>query len=193
MAQLLGKNGRDARKAAVESFKDRLGSGGQRLLKGLGIRGQGVQLLLGLGYKILLARKHFPDGADGGRNSFDAVNNHIIFVKEYDVAVLSHDLYYQGLGAQIAHLIQMLHLNVHDPFQSGLRDFRNAPVLKMLAQKHAEAGGGHGAGLCALCQINQGKRSVGGEQKPPLAVRLFYGQQQLVCLRLGDLIEPSSR
>ena len=189
IAQLLGQDRGDARKAAVERLKDRLGPGGKGVPESLPVGGQGVQLVLGGGYEVGFARQHLPQGADGGGDVLDAVDDSPLRITEDDVAVLPHDLHHQSLPAQVAHLVQVLHVDVDDALQPRLGDARDAPVLEMLAQEHAEARGRHGAGLGFAGEIEQGQGSLGGNQQLR-AVRLLDGEQQLVRLGLGDFIEP---
>ena len=112
-----------------------------------------------------------------------------VLLHEDNVAVLSHKLHNQPLAAQISHLIQMFDVEMDDSFKSGLSNIGDSAVLKMLAQEHAKARSRHGAGFIALCEINQGQGCPGRDQKASLtAACCFYGKQQLVIFRLGNLI-----
>ena len=160
IAELLSQNRGNAGEAPVKGLEDRLRLGREGLLKALPVRVQGVQLVLGSGYEIGLARQDFPEGADGGGDMLDAVDNDSFVITEDDVAVLAHDLHHQSLLPQIPHFVQMLYAQMHDTLQTRLGNVRDAAVLEMLAQEHAEVGGGDGAGLIGLRQVEQGERGV---------------------------------
>ena len=192
VAELLGQNGGDAGEAAVEGLEQGLGLCGQGFPEGGAVRAQCIQLVLGFSHEIRLAGQNLPEGADRRGDPLDAVDDDAVLAAEDNVAVFSHDLDHQRLASQVAHLVQMLDADVHDALQAGLGNVRDTPVLQVFSQQHTEAGGGHGAGLVVFRQIDQGQGGVRGEKEPFLSSGLFYGQQQLVLLRLGDLVQPPS-
>ena len=56
--------------------------------------------------------------------------------------------------AQVAHLVQMFHLNVDNALQTGLGDVRDTAVLQVLAEEHAEAGGRERAGFIVVGEVD---------------------------------------
>ena len=136
---------------------------------------QGIQLVLGMGNKIGFSRKHLPDRGNSSGNPFDAVDNHIIFIAENNIAVFSHDFHDKFFLAKVAHLVQMFYLDMDNTLQTGLGDTCNTSVLQMLAQEHTKIGRSHRTGLVLLSQINEGERSASGNKEALLTVWLFNG------------------
>ena len=73
-----------------------------------------------------------------GRDVFDAVQNHSLFVTEDDVAVLAHQLHDQTLSAGIPQLIKMLQLKFHHALHSRLLHIKDTGASDVLSEKHAE-------------------------------------------------------
>ena len=80
-----------------------------------------------------------------------------------------------------------------DALQARLCDAHDFCILQVLAKQHAESRRGHGAGLVASCQIDQGKRGVSRQKESVLAAVILDGQKQLVALRLGNFIDSSAQ
>ena len=162
VAQLLCQYGRDAGEASVDRLEDRLGFGGKHFTERILIAGQGIQLVLGVGNEVGTPRQDFPDAADSGGDMLDTVDDGIVVITEDQVTVFAHQLHDQCLVTQIAHLIQMFNVNMHNTFQPRLGDVHNTAVLQVFAQKHTEVGGRHGAGFIGFRQIDQRERSTCG-------------------------------
>ena len=105
--------------------------------------------------------------------------------------MLAHDLHNQVLPAQIAQFVEMLDGKVDDPLEAGLVNIHDPSVCNVLAQKHAEIGGGHGTCLIGLRQIDQWQGRAGGQIEPLLPGGGLDGQKQFVRFRLGDLCDSS--
>ena len=61
----------------------------------------------------------------------DTVDDGIVVITEDQVTVFAHQLHDQCLVTQIAHLIQMFNVNMHNTFQPRLGDVHNTAVLQV--------------------------------------------------------------
>ena len=86
-----------------------------------------------MGDEIGASRQHLPDRAYLGGDMLDAVQDHVVFIAEDDIAVLSHELHDQIFPPQIPHFIQMLDLKPHDPLKARLGHGKDPPVGDVLA------------------------------------------------------------
>ncbi len=176
MTNLMGDGGRKSGEGHIERLIAVRRFGKNLFHEKSAVRRQGIFLFLRLRDKIGLAGQHLTDGADQPGDMLDGVDDFVLFIAENDVAVLAHDFCDQLFMPQVSHFIQMLDLKADDAFQTGLGDGNDAPVLHMLAQKHAEIGGGHGALLVRFGQINEGQGSAGGNAQALLSVFGLYGE-----------------
>ena len=145
-----------------------------------------------MGDEVGTPRQDFPDAADSGGDMLDTVDDGIVVITEDQITVFAHQLHDQRLVTQIPHFVEMLDIDMHNSFQARLGDVHNTAVLQVLAQKHTEVGGRHGAGFIGFRQIDQRKGSTGGQKQSLLPCGLLDGQQQFIVLRLGDLVQPSA-
>lgn len=77
----------------------------------------------------------------------DTVDDGIVVITEDQVTVFAHQLHDQCLVTQIAHLIQMFNVNMHNTFQPRLRDVHNTPFCKCLRRSIQKLGAVMGLGL----------------------------------------------
>ena len=122
----------------------------------------------------------------------DTVDDHIFIVNKNNITVLSHNFNHQVFPAQIAHLIQMLNLDLDDSLQPWLGDSYDTPILNMFSEQHTEAGSCHRTLLIVFRQINQRQGSAGRDKKPLLSAVYFYREHQLIAFRLCYFINPPS-
>ena len=99
---------------------------------------QRIFFIPGIGNEIFSSGKNLTDRAHMGRDVFDAVQDHSLFVTEDDVAVLAHQLHDQTLSAGIPQLIKMLQLKFHHTLHSRLLYIKDAGASDVLSEKHAE-------------------------------------------------------
>ena len=149
---------------------------------------QGIRLILGFGYEILLPRQYRSNGTHGGRHSFYRINYIIIIISKYYIAVLAHKLNYELLFYHIPQLIPVLHVDHQDTLQRRLDDIRYPASLQMFPQKH-----GKSRRLNRRRHILFGKtykRSRCPDSYKKLlhtVLSRFYGNKELIPLRLRYL------
>ena len=83
--------------------------------------------------EMAVSYTHLPDGAQLRRHVADAVDDPVFPVHENDIAVLAHHLHDEPFAAQIAHLVQVLDLQVDDALQTRLGDRKDAPAADVLS------------------------------------------------------------
>ncbi len=115
-----------------------------------------------MGDKIGPPRQNLADGADHAGNVLDTVDDQILFICKDDIAVLSHDLNDQFFAAKVAHFVQVLNVQMDDPFKARLGNVCDAAVLQVLSKKHAKAGGSHRGLFICFGQIQKGEGGVCG-------------------------------
>ena len=81
----------------------------------------------------------------------------------------------------------------YNALQTRLGNVCDASVLQMLSEQHTEIRSGHGTGFIALCEVNQGQGGFCGEEQSLLPVSGLYGQEKLVRLRLGNLVDAPAQ
>ena len=194
VAQLLGDDRGKSREGGVQCLVQRHGfllhfSAKRRIVHRVKecVR---VFFILGMGNEIFPAGKHLAHRAYHAGNMLDAVDDLILVVAEDNIAVLAHDLNDERLAAEISQLVQVLQFEVKDTLQSRLGDVDDPCVLKVLAQKHAEPGRRHGAGLAGLCKVHKRQGCVCGKQKFILGTVIFDREKKLVVFGLCDLVDP---
>ena len=120
----------------------------------------------------------------------------VAVIQEDDIAVLAHDLHDQDMGTQIAHFVAVFHRDAQDALQTGLFDRKDASVLKMFAQQHAEGRRLQGSLPGGPCQIDEGEGRVGAEVEAELAAAPVRGrtdgEHQLVSVCLRDFIDAAA-
>ena len=126
----------------------------------------------------------------------DTVYERVAVIQEDDIAVLAHDLHDQDMGTQIAHLVAVFDRDAQDALQTGLPDRKDASVLKMFAQQHAEGRRLQGSLPGGPCQIDEGEGRVGAEVEAELAAAPVRGrtdgEHQLVSVCLRDFINAAA-
>ena len=103
--------------------------------------------------------------------------------------MLAHQLHHQRFPAEVPQLIEVLQLKIDDSLHVRLVYGKDAGIGNVLAEQHAEIGGSQGAWLVPVRQVYQGKGCAGREHQAHLSLPSLDGEQQLVCLRLGNLAD----
>lgn len=139
MADFVSDEGADTGKGGVERLCDRKrlfhGAAKKSLLRDL----QRIQtVILRCGNAVGASRQNFTQRTHRSRYVFDAVDDSAVRIAENDIAPLAHQLHDQGFLTQVAHLVQVLDLEVDDALHVRLDDLHDPSVCDMLAQKHAE-------------------------------------------------------
>ena len=133
VADLVGDGGGQAGKGRVKRFIAIRRFGKDLIHEKLTAGGQRIKFFLRVRDEPGLAGKHLAHGADKPGNVLDAIQDHVVFVAENDVAVLAHDFDDELFSAQVAQLIQMLHRKDHDALQPRLGNGNDPAVLDMLS------------------------------------------------------------
>ena len=139
VADFVSDEGADTGKGGVERLCDRKrlfhGAAKKSLLRDL----QRIQtVILRCGNAVGASRQNFTQRTHRSRYVFDAVDDSAVRIAENDIAPLAHQLHDQGFLTQVAHLVQVLDLEVDDALHVRLADLHDPSVCDMLAQKHAE-------------------------------------------------------
>ena len=140
--------GADTGKGGVERLCDRkrlFHGAAKSLLRDL----QRIQtVILRCGNAVGASRQNFTQRTHRSRYVFDAVDDSAVRIAENDIAPLAHQLHDQGFLTQVAHLVQVLDLEVDDALHVRLADLHDPSVCDMLAQKHAEIRRGERTLVC---------------------------------------------
>ena len=100
------------------------------------------------------------------RNMPDGIQYRVALIGKYDIGIFAHQLHYEPLGADIAHLIAVLQLKGDDALQPGLADGEYLRRTDIFAQQHAEARSSLRRCLALRGYIYQRKRGSRGYQEP---------------------------
>ena len=191
MADLLGSDRADAGKTVIDRLCERHRFGNKSVTEHRFRYIQRIQLAHRVRDKIVSSGKDFTHRAHLGGDMLDTVQDHALVIAENDVAVFAHDFYDQRLPAKVTHLIQMLNIEMDDPFQLRLTDRHDPSVSYIFSEQHTEIRCRHGTWFIFFRQIDQRKGGACGNAEPFLSFRSLDCEQKLVGFRLGDFIDSS--